>query len=122
MRRFALPILAVVLAACAACSGDNSHPSDVPVQRIVGNERIGWDQPAQTFEDLDKLTYQISVDDAPSDLADVKCTPPVGPQGFACTGKLPTMTPGPHVLRIASVSKSNGRRGPESWRLFPKPM
>ena len=100
MRR--LPGFVFVCTVVASCGGP-SDPS-APVQRIIGNERLGWDQMAATVEEVASLSFVAYVDGARSGMQDVSCATSLGPAGFACNAKLPAMAPGRHSLRLAAVS------------------
>jgi hypothetical protein len=97
---------ALVVCTClaiAACgeSRPGGGPSP-PVQIITGAERIGWDQPASTAADLAALRYLLYVDDDAHELTDVACGSAPGTAGYACSARLPSMSRGPHVLKLAA--------------------
>ena len=71
-------------------------------ETITGAERIGWDQPASDAVDLSTFRYAMYVDGTRTELAGVTCAPSTGPARFACTARLPALTPGAHALQIAS--------------------
>ena len=91
----------VLLAAC-----DDNQPTPMPPpsngDRITGNERIGWDQPAANAAELALFRYAIYVDGTRSELSGVTCSATSGPAGFACSAALPSMTAGSHTLEIAA--------------------
>jgi glucose/arabinose dehydrogenase len=104
-----LPLLALL----AACESNTPPPSPSPGpdpggQTITGRERLGWDQTAATFAELATFRYAIYVDDIRSVVAGVSCEATAGPAGFACSGQLPPMNPGSHVLEVAAFYESNG--------------
>jgi glucose/arabinose dehydrogenase len=102
-------VVVMLCAALVACNEDpptNTPPTNTPppsnAERITGNERIGWDQPAANATDLASFRYAIYVDGTRSELTDVTCSTTAGPAGFACTAALPSMTTGAHTLEIAA--------------------
>jgi glucose/arabinose dehydrogenase len=101
-----LPRLLVVLGACVVLVACNDDPPTTPPpsnsERITGNERIGWDQPAANASELASFRYAIYVDGTRSELTDVACSATAGPAGFACSAGLPSMTAGSHTLEIAA--------------------
>jgi glucose/arabinose dehydrogenase len=102
LRRVLLALGAcMVLVAC-----DDNQPTPMPppsdVERITGNERIGWDQPAANAAELALFRYAIYVDGTRSQLTDALCSTTAGPAGFACNAALPAMTLGSHTLEIAA--------------------
>ena len=104
-----LPLLALL----AGCESNTPPPSPSPGpdpggQTITGRERLGWDQTAATFAELATFRYAIYVDDIRSVVAGVSCEATAGPAGFACSGQLPPMNPGSHVLEVAAFYESNG--------------
>ena len=105
------PIVVAILAA-AAC-GD-SRPSGTPSpppfsgETIRGTERLGWDQLAATQAELRTFSYAIYVDGTRSVMSDTTCGTTVAATGFACSGRLPSMTPGQHTLEIAAFITVDG--------------
>ena len=106
MLRRALP----ALLACAIASGcgekdppapDPDNPSgDI---QISGNERIGWSQQAADVVELALFEYVVYVDGTRTALAGVNCSSSATASGFDCSAALPPLTPGPHMLELASV-------------------
>jgi glucose/arabinose dehydrogenase len=113
--RRALGFLCVaVVTAAAGCDKDSSStppPAD-GVQQITGNERIGWQQAADTPDELETFRYNIYVDNVPTEMQGVSCA--AGSGGFSCSGQLPRMTAGRHTLEITAFV--NGNPGLESAR------
>jgi glucose/arabinose dehydrogenase len=94
-------------AAIAACGSKTAPapPSTEPPpvgERIIGTERLGWDELAADAADLATIRYAIYVDGARSELADAACATPPAAAGFACSGRLPTMSAGAHTLELAA--------------------
>ena len=94
------------MVAAAAC-GD-SRPSGTPSpppsvgEPIRGTERLGWDQQAASQSELRTFTYAVYVDGTRSVLLDVTCGGTVTFNGFPCSARLPSMTPGQHTLELAT--------------------
>lgn len=99
-------ILTAGLLAAACNSGNTPNPTPTPPGQggntITGRERIGWDQATESAGALANLEFAIYVDGVRSVISDVSCAGSAGPSGFACSGRLPAMTPGVHSLQIAS--------------------
>ena len=113
--------LAVLLAAavCAGCESDNPPPAPSPGNgnggTITGSERIGWDQEASGSTQLATFRYAIYVDGTRSVVADANCESTAGANSFPCSGRLPAMSPGSHVLEIATFTETGGFiEGPRS--------
>jgi glucose/arabinose dehydrogenase len=120
---------AVVVALLAsACGGDSSPPaapstgssssssssSGSPVN-VTGNEKIGWDQPANSASDLARLQYLGFVDDIPQTLTNASCGTSSSSGSFACSATLPRMTAGTHRLELAAQEIDGARQtGPRS--------
>jgi glucose/arabinose dehydrogenase len=100
----------------AACDGDAtpSAPSPSPspspgVEQISGTERIGWDQQAASAAELATFRYNIYVDGTAAELQNVSCAGSQGSAGFACSARLPQMTPGRHTLGLTAFIEAGGR-------------
>jgi len=105
-------LIAIATSAVAACgSGAPAPPLVNPppaTQTVNGSERIGWDQPSADAVDLVTIRYAIYVDGTRTEAAGVECAPSAGAAGFACTARLPAMTPGLHTLQLASFVNDGG--------------
>jgi glucose/arabinose dehydrogenase len=107
-------LAALVLALAVGCESNDGPPTPSPGpgsetgETITGRERIGWDQQASSASELATLRYAIYVDNARSVMADVACASSAGVAGFACSGRLPSMSNGTHVLEIAAFVESDG--------------
>jgi aldose sugar dehydrogenase len=86
--------------------GPSPGPGDG--ESITGRERLGWDQQAATAAELATFRYAIYVDGARSEMTGVSCGSVAAAAGFACSGQLPPMSPGTHVLEIASFVTTGG--------------
>src|SRR6185436_13465655 len=90
----------------------SSEPmAGVPVTgRINGAERIGWDQQAANSDELATLRYLIYIDNSATEVQKVSCTVAPGPSGYACTGHIPPMRVGQHVLSMSAYITRDGIR------------
>ena len=97
--------------AMAACDKDAPSAPDMPpagnVEQITGSERIGWQQQASSAAELSTFRYNIYVDNAANEIQEVSCAAAGG--AFACSGKLPSMSAGRHVLEISTFVDSGTR-------------
>ena len=91
-----------LFAACGRTPPPTPSPPGNPGETITGRERLGWDQQAATAAELATFRYAIYVDGARSEVADVTCAGTAGANGFACSGRLPSMTNGSHTLELAA--------------------
>jgi hypothetical protein len=99
----------------AACGGSPPTQGGGP-ETITGVERFGWDQHAADAGELASFRYALYVDDVRSEAADVTCAPAQSAAGFACSARMPAMTPGVHNLQVASFVIDGGavRESPRS--------
>lgn len=84
-------------------------PGSTPTT-INGTERLGWDQPAADTVELAAIAYAAYVDGVRAELTGVSCAPTAAAAGFACTARLPAMSPGQHALELASFVNDGGVR------------
>ncbi len=98
------------LGATTACGGSTPPPStsDPPAsgERISGNERLGWNQSAADASQLATFGYVAYVDGNRVELAGVSCSGSSSP--FACSSRMPAMTPGAHTIELASFTADAG--------------
>ncbi|MEP6915202.1 MAG: hypothetical protein ABJC89_06125 [Acidobacteriota bacterium] len=107
--RFSWPMLpALTIATCfwASCRYDPGPPAaSTPRTLVTGAEQLEWEQ--SPLEDTDPLTYTFVayVDHVRKELPGVTCR--VQPPGkvYRCTAPLPVLTPGRHLIRLATISK-----------------
>jgi len=99
--------LAIASAGCDQGSGDTSPPGGG--EQITGNERIGWQQAAASADELKAYRYNIYVDNVASEIQNVSCPPAGTSGGFSCSGSLPSMRPGQHVLELTTFVDAGGR-------------
>jgi len=102
-----LPIVVCCLAVIAC---DRRSPPAPPVvtppsgsETINGMERIGWDQRAADAVELAAIGYVLYVDGTRTPLTAVACATEASAAGFACSVRLPTLSPGTHTLQLASL-------------------
>lgn len=106
--------LSLILAALllTACETNDNPPAPSPGngggETITGRERLGWDQSAASAAELSAFRFAIYVDGARSEVAGVSCGSTAGPAGFACSGQLPAMSTGSHVIELAAFTTANG--------------
>jgi glucose/arabinose dehydrogenase len=108
----------IVLGCLALFGCDKKAPPAPPVvdapgasETINGTERIGWEQPAADAVELAAIGDVLYVDGVRISLAGVSCAAaPTGtsPVAFACSARLPTLTPGAHTLELASFVNDGG--------------
>lgn len=80
-----------------------------------GTERMGWEQPAPSFAELQTYGYLAYVDDVPVGLPGVTCESSPGVNGFLCSARLPPMTPGLHMIALSAyVDRGSRWEGPKS--------
>jgi glucose/arabinose dehydrogenase len=111
MRRGTLLFLLMAVGTLAGCGDatdpDSPDPGGPPTVR--GTERLGWDQEAASTEELATLRYAIYVDGVRSVMAGVDCDRTLGTAGYPCSGRLPTMTSGVHILELAAFVMDGNR-------------
>lgn len=111
MRRWdhgAVVVCLSLLVACSKGSTPTPSPGTGSGESITGRERIGWDQPAANSAELANIRYAVYVDGARSELTEVTCATTAGAAGFGCSARLPPMSPGSHVLELASFIEAGG--------------
>jgi hypothetical protein len=124
-RAFSTLLAAVIGALTAgACGRGNpppqapsTEPSTTPV-RVIGTEKIVWDQSANNPAQFGGYRYIVYIDDVPVDLADVACSPASPNPTFSCSAALPKMLPGAHRLQLVTQeTDGQRRRSPKSGAL-----
>ena len=102
-------IVASLLAgACGSSSPPTPSPPGSGTETITGRERFGWDQTAASATAVAALRFAVYVDNVRSEVSEVSCGTTAGPNGFACSGRLPAMSNGTHVLELVSFVDANG--------------
>lgn len=97
----------MLLVITASCGGDSPSPPESgnpggPVQ-IRGGERLGWSQQAASVQDLRSHSYRLYVDGSGNSLSGVQCNETAAGGGYSCSGSLPSMSIGQHVLELTST-------------------
>jgi glucose/arabinose dehydrogenase len=116
--------LAIVLAVAASSCGGSSPPpgtSNPPGggsgDPVGSNARLGWNQTGNSLGEVTQMKFGAYVDNNPRvDLDGVQCGGSSSP--FACSGRMPSMTPGSHTLELVAYVIENGR-DVESGRSLP---
>ena len=86
-----------------------TDPGSSPPRTITGTERIGWDQQAGSADELATFHYLIYLDGVGTDAQNVSCDTQAS-AGFGCSGQLPSMSAGPHLLAVSAYIDSGGMR------------
>jgi glucose/arabinose dehydrogenase len=104
-------LLAFALACAVGCNSNDTPAEPSPGtgtgETITGRERLGWDQAAASAAELNTYRFAIYVDGNRSEMSDVTCAASAGPSGFPCSGRLPAMSNGSHVLELAVFTTAN---------------
>ncbi len=111
MRRFLSCLSLACLALVVGCGGGPPAPpstggDDGSVYQLRGNERLGWDQSADTEAELSGFRFRLFVDDSASDMLDVRCAQLRADGTAACSGRIPSISTGRHTLALVTVSAS----------------
>lgn len=71
---------------------------------IVGTEKLGWDQDANSQADLALIKWQAYLDTAttPVPILNATCGPTKGANGWPCQGDIPALTPGDHSIVLTA--------------------
>lgn len=97
------PTAVLVITLVAACGGSpGGSGSSGGGQVLTGNERFGWDQMASDRGELSSFRYAMYVDGARTEVTDVTCATARTAAGFACSCRMPQLTPGAHTLQVAA--------------------
>jgi hypothetical protein len=78
--------------------------SDVPLV-LVGGERLVWDQGAPSAAAVRRYTFRLYVNGDSAGLADARCGDPRTSAGYECSGLLPRLNAGRHVLELTTVDE-----------------
>jgi glucose/arabinose dehydrogenase len=106
--------LAVILVALITTGCDRKPPAPPTPspggggETINGSERIGWDQQADGTDELAAFRYATFVDGNRSEIGAVSCGASPSASGFACSGRLPSMSAGAHALQLSTFVVRNG--------------
>ena len=114
--RVAIPTLwCIGLAFAASCGGHDDSKTEPAPTPVRGGERLRWDQGATSIQELRSLTFRLYVDGTPMGLTAPSCGETATDPRYPCSGGLPQMTAGRHVLELSSVL--NGVESPRSQPL-----
>jgi glucose/arabinose dehydrogenase len=115
-----LAVLALAVSGCQKQSPPTPTPNPSPggVETIRGTERLGWDQSAADTAELATFRYAVYVDGTRAEMADTVCGTTASTNGFACSGRLPALSPGQHTLELVAFT-SEGDTTSESPRSAP---
>jgi glucose/arabinose dehydrogenase len=69
---------------------------------IRGHERLVWDQPVSSAEELATLGFRAYVDGVPVELTGISCRARPGPRAFECSSLVPALAPGSHAIQVAA--------------------
>src|SRR6266480_3430865 len=104
--------LSIVLCCLTLIGCDKKTPAppvmEPPPQRetINGTEPISWEKAAADTVELAAIGYVIYIDGTRTALATTLCatspTTTTSPLTFACSARLPMLSPGAHTLELAS--------------------
>lgn len=89
----------LALGALGCGTDESSNAAPVPIR---GGERLAWNQSADSPQEINAFTFRLFVDGAESTLSGVTCTGTPS-RSYECSGTLPFMAPGPHVLELTAV-------------------
>lgn len=92
-------------------------PESSAAIEVRGHQRLAWDQPAASPDELAGLAYVAYVNGDAQPLASVSCTLAPSDAGFVCTAALPSLDAGVSVVEIAARFVTNPQS--ESSRSAP---
>jgi glucose/arabinose dehydrogenase len=81
-------------------------PSGIP---ISGHERLAWEQPASSADELARLGFRAYVDGVPVELTGVSCAARPTSGAFACASRLPALASGSHAIQVAAYVRGPAR-------------
>jgi aldose sugar dehydrogenase len=105
MRHFWKVACSLAICGAVAACGEGEPPAPSPgpggdAGTITGRERLGWDQQAESAEELATFRYVLYIDGTRTELASATCGS--GTTTFSCSAQLPSMSPGSHTLELAT--------------------
>ena len=106
--RLAKALRAVGVCVCAiSCGGGDGGGSDGPGGGtpipIRNGQRLGWTQSADSPQALRAYAFRLYVDASLATLIDPRCDQNPSDAGYECSGGLPAMGEGRHLLELTSV-------------------
>ena len=85
---------------------------------ISGNERLGWDQIADSDAQIATFRYVAYVDNVAVELTGASCGRPSPKMTFSCSAPLPPLSPGFHTVGIATRIAGSSRQSGQSNSLM----
>ena len=100
----AIIVFSMMIVACGGTTAPAPPVIDTPAGTLTinGTERLGWDQRAADVVELATISYALYVDGTRGVLTGAACEQAIGAAGFACSARLPALSPGSHSLELAS--------------------
>lgn len=122
LRCVAACAIATVVAITAACGGDDKGDDggggggggNGGGSQVTSGSRLSWSQAAASSQQVQSMQFRIYVDNSPMSMSAVNCAASAAAGAFDCSGLLPTMSAGRHVLELSSILS-----GVESMRSDP---
>jgi hypothetical protein len=114
MRIWWLSLICALAMACGAhAKAQDSSLAGDPIQ-VTSTDRLAWTQQADNPAAIQSYIYIVYVDGVRSTLENVRCRDTPGVGGFECSASLPRMSPGRHVLNLATSDGSvESERSPD---------
>ena len=113
MRRLAAILVLLMSSACGQQTpSPPTSPNPGGGETITGRERFGWDQLADSTDELATFGYAIFVDGNRSIVDGVSCGGAPAAAGFPCSGRLPAMSGGAHTLELSTLRRATAK----PWR------
>ena len=113
------PLLACCLFATACGGGDKDsdsgdNRSSGGVVTVRNGDRIAWDQPVESPDTARAYTYKLYVDGVLASLTEIGCADVRTAGGVACSGRIPSLSPGRHSLELTAsyIAFESGRSEP----------
>jgi len=107
-----LAVVTVVAACMCGAMGGGCSPRSSSDSALTGRERLGWQQPVASLDDLARYRFAVYVDSKRVELPDTTCTEPVGGMS-SCWSPLPPLEPGVHRLEVVSYTP-DGNESPKA--------
>jgi glucose/arabinose dehydrogenase len=108
MRKLAALLVLLMTTGCGGKPPAPPTPNPGGGETINGSERLGWDQQADSTDELGTFRYAVFVDGNRSEITGVSCGASASASGFACSGRLPPMSSGAHTVQLSTFVVRNG--------------
>ena len=103
--------IATVVAISVACGGDDKPDGDGGGggggngggTQVTSGSRLSWIQTAESSQQVQSMQFRVYVDNSPMAISAVNCGASAAAGAFDCSGLLPTMSAGRHVLELSSI-------------------